>query len=100
MRNTDTTVVEALLSKGADIKQTNAEKETPLMTAEYFRNEAMISFLNKYNSNSTCIRPFEVLCKEYLDKEDECDESEQIKKLSEQIRILKGKIEDLESMKQ
>ncbi|KAI5488673.1 histone-lysine N-methyltransferase family [Trichomonas vaginalis G3] len=100
MCNTDTQVVEALLSKGADLNALNAENETPMKTAEFFHNEQMVKFLQNYQNGTTTIRSFEILCKEYLDENTESNESEKIKQMAEQIRILKSKIENLEAMKQ
>ncbi|EAX95855.1 hypothetical protein TVAG_053700 [Trichomonas vaginalis G3] len=71
-----------------------------MKTAEFFHNEQMVKFLQNYQNGTTTIRSFEILCKEYLDENTESNESEKIKQMAEQIRILKSKIENLEAMKQ
>lgn len=100
MRNSDISIVEALLSKGANLDEVNSENETPYQTAFFFHNEQMIEFLQKYATNPSIVRPFEILCKKYLDEEVISSESEQLQSLSEQLRVLTNKLENLEQSKQ
>ena len=95
MRGNDTTIAEALISKGASIKEANALGEIPKKTAEYFNNKVMYDYLDKVEKNEIAVRPFDELCRTYLDNS--ASESETVKKLTQQVEELTSRLEKLEN---
>ena len=94
MRGNDTAIAEALISKGASTRDTNALSETPKDTAKFFNNKVMYEYLDKVEKEEIAVRPFEELCRTYLDNS--ASESETIKKLTQQVQELTSRLEKLE----
>ena len=83
----DTTIAEALLSKGADLYLENSMKETPFDTCKAFNNQKMMSYFTKVLQNQSIVRPFSELCEKYLDNE--------TTKLKQEIDDLKQQLKEL-----
>ena len=96
MRGNDTTIAEALISKGASLTVKNALNETPKDTAKYFNNTVMFEYLDKVEKREVAVRSFEDLCKTYLDTNTDEDT---IKKLTQQVKELTSRLEKLEGHK-
>ena len=85
----DTTIAEALLSKGASFSIVNSMNETPFDTCKTFNNQKMMNYFIKVSQNPSLVRSFSDLCDIYLDNE--------TTKLRNELEELKKKFNELNS---
>lgn len=96
MRGNDTTIIEALLSKGASLEWTNVLKETPKDTARVFNNTAMVEFLDDVERQQIIPRSFDELCRLYLDNEISSGETDLVRQLSDRVQELTTRLNKIQ----